>query len=996
MNAAQLAWRAVRYHRGLAIGAAVGIAVSTAVITGALLLGDSLQATLRQRLAARLGPVAQAMIAPRPLAPAMAEHAVGVRHLDGAVTADDGATIPTRVLGVDERCRGLFTDLPPLPPRGAAVTPALARDLGLRVGDGLVVAVAIGHRLPAGSAFTENRHERLQKRMRVTVAAILPEGGVGAFSLDPGLDAPRSVWLDRAWLAGVLGEDRIDAVISGGDLILGEPTLADLGLRLVTDPALGQVTVQGDGLVLAPGLEEAARQAATACGGSAAANAVHLADRIVREGGGEVSYALVAAREGEGSGDGSIDLSAWLAADLGVAVGDRLKLQFPLAGGRFHDATLTVHAIIPDEALTRDAAIVPMVPGLTDAERIDRWDLPYPIVAGRITARDDAWWAAHRTAPKAFVDPALLHRLWGMGPLGVDGPWAAGVRVRPPAGEDLAAFARRFDVALRAAVTPADAGLVVQHLQRQAESRSQGNADLGGLFLGLGSVAILASLALTAALIRLQIGQRAAEVGVLLACGWSAGAVRRLLLTEVLTIAALGAVAGTALGVAWAGLLIAMLAAGWGGAAVGVPLSLHVGAGPLLIGGGAGLLTGILAAAWGLRALLRQAPLTLLAGGRVPSGGHSRRWRVPLVCAEALRFPGRSLLVVGLMASAALMLVLVAAQRRGIGESGRDGPTGGYALRLTTALPLPEDLASPAGRARLGCTPEEERVLAGMGVAAFLVGPGEDISCRNPARPAQPRILGCLNPMQGFGVPPTAWLALADGGDAIPVLGDADSLRWTLGIDAAAGATLPIRGIERRLRIAGAFPGSVFAGELVMGEASFRRCFPAVTAPSCFLLELPAERVAAAATILRRRLAGLGVEVRPAAEVVAAQLAVRDAYLSLFLALGGLGLLIGAGGLAVVLARSALERRSELALLAALGRRPGLVLFAGHALLLGIGLILGLAAAALAVWLGPPTQGAWLAAWPAVLAVVLAGLAAAAVAARSSAGAGLVQELRRE
>ncbi|MEK7411773.1 MAG: ABC transporter permease, partial [Planctomycetota bacterium] len=469
-----------------------------------------------------------------------------------------------------------------------------------------------------------------------------------------------------------------------------------------------------------------------------------------------------------------------------------------------------------------------------------------------------------------------------------------------------------------------------------------------------------------------------------------------LLLMEAVTISAFGAVLGTMLGVGWARLLILLLSSDWAGTAVAVPLTLYLSPSSMLIGGFIGLVTGTMAAAWGLRALLRQEPGTLLIGSRTPSANTERRWRVPLVFAEALRFPGRSFLAIGLMAASAAILILVAAQRRGVSEVGRDGPTGGYAMRVTTALPIPENLASPTGRARLGCTPEEERVLADMQVAAFLVGPGEDISCRNPARPSQPRMLGCLSAMSGFGVTATAWESLSVGGDPIPVLGDADSLRWTLGIGSSGTARLMIRGSEREVRIVGAFPGSVFAGELVMGEAAFRRCFPSVTAPTYFLLQLPAEQTVAAATILRRRLAGFGVEVRATVDVVTAQLAVRDAYLSLFLALGSLGLLIGAGGLAVVFARSALERRAELALLAALGHRPSLILFAGHTLLLGLGLVVGLILAAGAVALGPPTHGAWMAACPAVVAVVLTAVLTAAVAARRCADQDLVQELRRE
>ena len=60
---------------------------------------------------------------------------------------------------------------------------------------------------------------------------------------------------------------------------------------------------------------------------------------------------------------------------------------------------------------------------------------------------------------------------------------------------------------------------------------------------------------------------------------------------------------------------------------------------------------------------------------------------------------------------------------------------------------------------------------------------------------------------------------------------------------------------------------------------------------------------------------GQAEAVRPFAFAMAAYLAVENTYLATFQALGGLGLLLGALGLAVVLLRSVWERRGELALL---------------------------------------------------------------------------------
>src|SRR5918998_153023 len=73
----------------------------------------------------------------------------------------------------------------------------------------------------------------------------------------------------------------------------------------------------------------------------------------------------------------------------------------------------------------------------------------------------------------------------------------------------------------------------------------------------------------------------------------------------------------------------------------------------------------------------------------------------------------------------------------------------------------------------------------------------------------------------------------------------------------------------------------------------------------------------------RSRCLAQGLEVTPAAARLESYLAVRNMYLSTFQALGGMGLLLGTLGLAVVLLRSVWERRGELALVRALGYRRG-------------------------------------------------------------------------
>ena len=125
----------------------------------------------------------------------------------------------------------------------------------------------------------------------------------------------------------------------------------------------------------------------------------------------------------------------------------------------------------------------------------------------------------------------------------------------------------------------------------------------------------------------------------------------------------------------------------------------------------------------------------------------------------------------------------------------------------------------------------------------------------------------------------------------------------------------------------------------------------------------------------------------PTAERLQSYLAVENTYLSTFQALGGLGLLLGSLGLAVVLLRSVWERRGELALLRALGFRRltlGWLVLAENGFLLLLGLAAGTVSALVAAAPHLVRQAAatpWLSLAGVLAATVAVGLAVGAVAA---------------
>jgi ABC-type antimicrobial peptide transport system permease subunit len=169
------------------------------------------------------------------------------------------------------------------------------------------------------------------------------------------------------------------------------------------------------------------------------------------------------------------------------------------------------------------------------------------------------------------------------------------------------------------------------------------------------------------------------------------------------------------------------------------------------------------------------------------------------------------------------------------------------------------------------------------------------------------------------------------------------------------------------IRIVGILTNSVLQGSLLISEGNFVERFPSQEGYQVFLIDVPRDEASKSrsrskirersdptsevARTLASALEDVGLELTPAPERLAAFNTVENTYLSIFAALGGLGLLLGSIGLGVVVLRNVLERRGELALLRAVGFRSSALqwlLFSEAALLLFLGLAAGVVSALVA------------------------------------------------
>jgi putative ABC transport system permease protein len=412
-------------------------------------------------------------------------------------------------------------------------------------------------------------------------------------------------------------------------------------------------------------------------------------------------------------------------------------------------------------------------------------------------------------------------------------------------------------------------------------------------------------------------------------------------------------------------------------------------------------------------------------------------FRLPMLSAiNTARNPRRSTLTIGLVAAASFLIISVSAFHLDSGDAG----TGGFDFIAKSDQPIHYDLNTLEGRREMGFSDAASRQLEDWRIYSLRVAAGEDASCLNLYRPAQPRVLGvpeALIKRGGFMWSDTKkdagenpWQLLhaeidkdEAGEPIVPIALDMSTAIYSLHLK-GVGSRLTIRDAADhhvKLQVVGLLNNSVLQGNLLMSEANFLRLFPDTAGYRFFLIEqvgspsrggsrkmvhaassrhAQADRTRSVPATLESALAEEGFDVVDAREQLASFLAVQNTYLSTFQSLGALGLLLGTVGLAVVQLRSVLERRGELALMRAEGfrrrRLVRMVVWENALLLLG-GLAAGCMAAAVALipqWAPHGASVPWLTLALLLGTIAVMGLAAGWLATRSALRAPILPALR--
>ena len=680
------------YSWRVGLSVALGVAIATAVIVGALLVGDSMRGSLRELTLQRLGKI-ESILFPGSffntddLIPADVQHASVIFFNKGVIEFRKSSELTRRsgnvqIIGCDFSFWNLDTSLDEIvvsPGENEVVlNHSAAAELGVSVGDLVNVRLPVEQAVPADSPLGR-RDSTTEGLPRLTVVQIIPDRGLGRFSLSASQSTPLNIYLSRDTIAQSLDREGqanmilFDQIVSLNALNID---LSTLGMK--TSPIRGgwvnaegeeitvfqYISLTSDSLLIPDSV--ATRILDTAVGSDAVPQSTYLANAIetLKDDGtvlNSIPYSTITAvdsspdlpldyqldPEQEINGSIPVVLNEWASQQLEASVGDIVKIAYfepEVENGKEVERSFTavVTSVVPltepDDPYSRrrtavfrsprtrynDPALTPTVPGVTDQDSIADWDLPFKLTR-KISKADDEYWNNHRLTPKVFVPLSVGRKYFGS-------RFGVITSLRFPMVEETSPgdLADQITVALEPVLN--DIGWDVIPVKAEQLTAASGTTPFDGLFLSLSFFVIAAAILLIAMLFRLGLIQRMQQYGLLLITGWSPQILLRYVFLEGVFVAVFGVAAGLLLGVCYSIAVLYALRTWWVDAVTVPFLDFYWTYRSLMIGSAAGFLMAIgtlwISAKWLSKArpqyLLSRRSLDDVVGRRVGENAIAR------------------------------------------------------------------------------------------------------------------------------------------------------------------------------------------------------------------------------------------------------------------------------------------------------------------------------------------------------------------------------------
>ncbi len=972
MNFRGLTYKNIRFYTRYCRLVFLATLITVTVIVGSMIIGDSVRTTLVKRVTERLGDT-QTIIFSRhsylseelERAPLFDDRARGILLTSGFLS-QNGKLIPVFVWGVNDMSVS----------KGAArINAALRKELGQNDPDALVLRLPASGLVPSGSLFVT---ENYTTSMRLTFEGVVGVEEGGNISLKNEQVLPYNVFVNRAELAETLGlEGKVNLILTSQLVTTDEleqawqSSFSGLSVHRRKD----FTEIVSDRVFLQDKVVETISQY------NPNSNRLfsYLANSIERN---ETSipYSFVTAADqykGQPLAKGEIILSDYSAKRLHAEPGDRIRISYftsrDLKTLKTDTVCLQVKAIVPLSELQEDKTLSADFPGLSDVERCTDWDSDLPINMNLITDEDEKYWELYRSTPKAIIAYDAVAADWG-------NAYGSATAIRIPtttSDPDLSALTADMfgiqvihprDKGLYAAMNGVDfSGLflalgffiIVSALLLMLIPISE------MLYQRKGEIDLLKALGYTWKRIARIFWRESAPV-VLSAS--IVGVVAGLLYTSLnlwllgnvwkgathtdgfsvypsVTTVVSGFLVGTLLSLGllyWTILrnlkdkkqlsgtkthdlqwkkIVTFISTLVAAITIGINLfylhsvTLFVVVGMMCIG---------TAALWGDYLICRNGSAS--SGTSTSSGIFSTD---KLLWSTLFANKKQAILSFFALAIGVFIVFSVGLNRKGFADSSqlRTG-TGGFTLWCESAVPVYYNMSTKEGKEKLSLAdlPDDTEILQCLRYSA------DDASCLNLNKVTTPTVLGLdMNALatSDFQIEQNIYALDRDeafeqiqvqAGNVYPALVDATVLTWglmmnvgdTLWYENGRGQTIPIL-------LAGTISNSIFQGNILIDRNLFSEIWEETTGSEVFLLKTKETEKEEAKALLSQALNEYGVRVSTTNERLQQFNTVTDTYLTIFLTLGGLGLLVGIMSFIIVIRKNLAVRRREIDLYRTLG-----------------------------------------------------------------------------
>ena len=911
---------------------AIAVCVATAVVVGSLMVGHSVRQTLLQRVDERLGKTESVVVCRQSFlssevlnSPLWEKAPQGMLLMNGFVSVE-GRLIPVVVWGVDsaEVKRGQ-----------ASVNTTLAEEMGATK----ELTLRLPHRglVPSGSLFVSDEYTT---SLRLECASIRSAEEGGNLSLKNEQVLPMNIFVCRNELVEAMGME--DDVVN---ILLSDVPIDETQWAQVWEPRFSGVKVKdwGDTFELTTSrlfLEDSVVKALLSRHPDGNPLCSYLANSIATAKT-DIPYSFVTAvKEPEGNTlqDDEMLLSDYAVRRLDVKVGDEVDVSYYVSHDLKHLQTdsvkLRVAGIVPISRWVADSTLSAQFPGMTSVQRCSDWNSDLPLDMSRIQDEDERYWEMYRSVPKALLPYRLMSERW-------KNAYGTTTAIRFHEKPDLSVLQPgMFGIQL---LSPRQAGLA-------AASKS---IDFSSLFLALGFFIILSAILLMVNPLSEMYEERKSEFRLLQALGFKQSRIQRMLFREAMPVVVGASLIGVLVGLAYTSLILWLLGTVWSGVTGTNGFHLYIN------------WTLVLAFAFALALALTALLLLSRGEGKNHPDGHSSPrggregaflfslftllliisnllWFHSLLCFVVI---GLLLLIIGALwgeyylqwkgnprkdgfslqqqtlgpilffnkqalysyfaLSAGVFIVLcVGLNRQSFSDASRIRQmTGGYDLWCQSSVPIYHDMNTQEGRKKLGLTdlPDDVEVLQ------TLLYEADDASCLNLNRVEMPSVLG---------IPTSSPFISSENGLCI----DEESLLWSMGKQ--VGDTINYKdgqGNATPLVIAESLPTGIFQGYALMNRERFLEIWPENRGTTLFLVKTKDEEREQVAQVLSQALNEYGVRVMTTGQRMAQFGELVNTYLSIFLTLGGIGMLIGIFSFIIVVHKNLLQRMNDLQLYQALG-----------------------------------------------------------------------------